>query len=69
MDERVCCACRAEVGARPVGFPLLRTTYFLGPMCWGAWRINAMSLGAALFNPAQVHMAFRRWLETRKAAA
>lgn len=69
MRERTCSACRLEQDVVPVAFPMLRVTYFLGPMCWGAWRINAMSLGPALFNPAKVHVAFTRWLDTRRVAA
>lgn len=66
---RTCSACRVETDVVPVGFNLLRTTYFLGPLCHAAWSIEAMALGPFLSNQARVHMTFRRWLETRKAAA
>ena len=52
-----------------VRFPLLRTGYPLGAECHAAWRQEAQSLGGAIYNPAKVQMAFRRWLEARTKEA
>lgn len=69
MSERECCACRRESAVSVVSFPLLKEGYPVGQACHAAWRSEAQSLGASLFNPARVHMAFNRWLDTRKVAA
>lgn len=69
MSERVCCACRREMAVSVVSFPLLREGYPVGPACHASWRSEAQSLGASLFNPARVYVAFTRWLDTRRAVA
>ena len=66
MSERLCCACRRESSdGAPVRFPLLRIAYPLGVECRAAWRQHVQSLGKDIDKPAKVHLAFRRWLETR----
>lgn len=69
MSERECCACRKEHASGVVTFTLLREGYPVGAQCHASWRIEAQSLGLDLLKPARVHMAFQRWLETRRVVA
>jgi hypothetical protein len=41
----------------------------VGPACHAAWRVEAQSLGGAMYNPAKVHMYFLRWMTAREEVA